>query len=95
MAMLVITEADYSIQRGPGPNPRTEIIVRQNQAAPPSDWYGGHLEGGEPHRSCLSDEPFGMGSTFTTGIVGTLPCECIPGDVLNCDGTVPPEKRKI
>ena len=52
MAMLVITEADYSIQRGPGGNPRTEIIVRQTQPAPVSDWYGGDAEDDQPHKSC-------------------------------------------
>lgn len=87
LSMLVITEADYSIQRGVGHNPRTEIVVRQNQNAPISDWYGGHTEDDAPHRSCLSDEPFGMAGTFTTGLTGTRPCVCVPSDRLNCDGS--------
>jgi hypothetical protein len=87
MAMLVITDADYSIQRGPGLNPRTEIIVRQAQPAPVSDWYGGQSEEDQPHRSCLSDPPFGLASSFSTGLQGTRQCQCVPSDRLNCDAS--------
>ena len=86
LSMLVFTEADYSIQRNVlGLNPRTEIIVRQAQDAPPSDWYGGHSEDGLPHRSCLTDPAIGL--TFTTGLGGTLPCGCSPKSYLNCEAT--------
>ena len=70
---------------GPGGNPRTEIIVRQRQGRPESDWFGGESESGQPHRSCLTDEPFGF--SWLTGLGGSKPCECVPSDRLNCDAT--------
>ena len=85
LAMLVITEADFSNIYGPGGNPRTEIIVRQRQGRPESDWFGGESESGQPHRSCLTDEPFGF--SWLTGLGGSKPCECVPSDRLNCDAT--------
>ena len=78
LAMLVITEADYSNDYGDeqrGGNPRTEIIVRQREGA---------NEAEEPARSCLTDAPFGF--RWTTGIEGRRPCVCSPSDKLNCDG---------
>ena len=86
LAMLVITEADYSNQRNVlGGNSRTEIIVRQHQPAPPSDWFGGWQENGMPHGSCLTDDEFGL--TFKTGFRATLPCRCdMSRPYLNCDG---------
>ena len=64
-------------------NPRTEIIVRQRQEVPPSDYFGGLKESNLPSLSCLTDEP--MGFRFMTGVGGTLPCNCRPGAYLNCD----------
>ena len=89
VAMLVITEADYSnIYRQPAgtTNPRTEIIVRQVQEAPPSDWFGGDKEQELPNRSCLTDEPIGF--SFRTGIGGGKHCRCVPKSHLNCDATL-------
>lgn len=85
IAMIVFTEADYSNQRQVlGGNPRTEIIVRQNQAVPPSDWFGGYPEGGLPHRACLTDDEIGM--RFHTGFGGARPCACdATVDFLNCN----------
>lgn len=85
LAMIVITEADFSNIYGSGGNPRTEIIVRQRQARPGSDWFGGTSESEQPHRSCLTDEPFGF--RWLTGLGGNRPCECVPSDRLNCDAT--------
>lgn len=87
-SMLIVTEADYSniyFQPAGTTNPRTEIIVRQHQAAPPSDYFGGQPEDTLPSRSCLTDAA--MGFHFNTGIGGTLPCNCEPREYLNCDAT--------
>ena len=84
VSMYVFTSAGFRIFGDPGRNPSTEIIVRQRQPPPPSDWFGGYQEGGLPHRSCLSDEQIGL--RFHTGFGGGLPCQCDTTlDYLNCD----------
>ena len=86
IAMLVVTEADFSIQRHiPSGNARTEIIVRQTQPVALSDWWGGTTEASLPHRSCLTDAE--MGLAFHTGLGGTRPCACVPSATLNCDAS--------